>query len=103
MAGKEAAFTPSYGRGVVVITSITTSNIEIDPNGKRQSVAIVNTGTEMVFVRTGDSSVVATATDFPVVGGRQLTISKDARDTHIAMISASGTPLVAAISGSGFL
>ena len=102
MAGKEATFTPSYGSGVVVITSITTSNIKIDSNGNRQSVVVTNTGTDLVFVRTGDSSVVATASDYPVLGGSQISISKDARDTHIAMIAAAGTPLVGAIAGSGF-
>ena len=103
MAGKEAAFTPSYGRGIANTTSTSTSRNEVDSNANRQSVTVTNTGTVVVFVKTGDSSVVATAADFPVLGGTQVAISKDARDTHIAMIATSGTPLVYAIAGSGFL
>ena len=102
MAGKEATFTPSYGRGIANTTSTTTSNSEIDSNGNRQSVVITNTGTDLVFAHTGDSSVVATAADYPVLGGSQVSISKDARDTHIAIIASAGNPLVYAIAGSGF-
>ena len=102
MAGKDATFTPSYGRGIANTTSTTTSRNEIDSNANRQSVVITNTGTDLVFVKTGGSTVVATAADYPVLGGAQVSVSKDARDTHIAMISSAGTPLVYAISGSGF-
>jgi len=101
MAGSQQTFTPSYGRGIANTTSTTTSRDEIDPSGYRQSVTVTNSGTELVFVRAGLSNVVATAADYPILGGTQVSISKDGRYTHIAMISASGTPVVYAIAGSG--
>ena len=102
MAGSEQTFTPSYGYGINITGAATTANAVVDLNGKRHTVCITNTGTDPVFIRTGDSTVVATAADYPVLGGSQITVSKDAIHTHIAVIAPAGAPVVYAIPGSGF-
>lgn len=101
MAGSLQTFTPAYGNGDSLTAGATSASLEIDSSANRPSVVITNDGDDIVYVRTGDSSVVATTADYPILGKNQVSISKDHRHTHIAIIAPVGTPIVHAIAGNG--
>ena len=97
-------FAPAYGKGKVLVTSVTTSRTEIDAkNGNSNAVAVSNLHlTDDMYVRAGDSSVVATADDYLVLARTTQTITKATFHTHIAAIAISNTPSLHAIPGNGF-
>jgi len=98
-------FAPAYGQGVTA--SVTSSNIsgEIDRNKNRSAIVVTNLGATTIYVRTGDSSVAASAStsssDYPVLAGAQVSLTKDIQHTHVAVITASGTSTVNVIAGTG--
>lgn len=104
MAEKIQIFAPKYGSGVVV-ASVTTSSassaIRTSDMGNGQ-IVVTNTGSVAVYVRTGDSSVVATSADYlipPTFG--QIVLTLKSSDTHIAYLSASSTSSLHVIIGDG--
>ena len=101
MASKIQTFAPSYGNGISITGAATTANAEIDSNRTRSALTVTNTGSDLVYVRTGDSTVVATSADYPVLGGTQVSLSKFEDHSHIAVIAPSGSPVVKAMSGLG--
>jgi hypothetical protein len=67
------------------------------------NIGITNTGTDVVFVRLGDSSVtVTTANGQPVAAGQKMTIAVGTA-TYLAGISGSGTQVLTIQIGTGYL
>ena len=97
----ENTFQVAWGQGISVAPTNTSARSEI---GSGNSVlCITNTGTETLYVRCGDSGVVATAADYILLVGAQVTISKFKNMTHLAYLSATATDgALHAIPGEGF-
>ena len=92
-------FNPSYGTGVTVAPTASTANSAI--RSGTQSLCFTNLGTVTVYVRTGNSSEVATAADYPILAGQQVTVTRRQDDTHVAYITASGTGSLHIMGGEG--
>ncbi len=67
------------------------------------SVRVYNSGTDTLFINFGTSSAVvaALATSMPIPGSTVETFTLDNNITHVAGISAAGTPTVYFTSGGG--
>jgi hypothetical protein len=87
----KTVFNPAWGSGITV--SPTSSSASAEIGGGNKTVVFTNTGTNVCYVRCGDSSVTATTADYPVVVGQQVAIGKFQDYTHVAYISAGGTDL----------
>jgi len=96
---KESTFYPAYKSGKSISATATSANVALGT--ETGSLAVTNTGTEIIYVCCGDSTVEATATDYPVKGGDQVSIGRDPRATHVAAICPTGTATVLVISGEG--
>lgn len=103
MVEKVQIFAPKYGSGITgsVTTTSANSAIRTVDNGNNQ-IVVTNAGSVPVYVRTGDSSVVATTADYlvpPTYG--QLVLTLKTTDTHIAYITGSSTSSLHFIIGDG--
>lgn len=78
------------------IAATTTSGRAAYPadQGNKNGVSVVNSGTTVAFVQSGNSAVVATTAGQPVPGGASFTFERNQTDTHLAVIMASGTATV---------
>lgn len=94
-------FNPAWGKGVTVTPGVASARTSIDPLGRSDSVCLTNLSSVTCYIRTGNSSAVATAADYPVPANSQVTIRKDQYDTHIAYITAAGTSSLHVIIGDG--
>ncbi len=92
-------FQPAFGYGQTISATSTASNIQIG-NWSNQLV-LSNLGTIVAYVRSGGSDVVASATDYPILPGQQVSISKIQGATHISAVTASGSTSIHAIPGEG--
>ena len=93
------SFTPVYGSGVTVAPNGTSARSSISDSG---AIALItNTGSSICYVRTGDSTVVATAADYPVYPSNQVTVSKQPGDDYIAYITGGDTGSIHVMSGDG--
>lgn len=95
-----ATFNPSFKAGVAI--SATTSTAATAVGEGRKSLTLTNLGSATVYVCVGTSSVTATAADYPVLAGTQVSIGKPQDATHVATLSASGTVSIHVIPGEGF-
>ncbi len=94
------SFSPGYGSGVSVTAgaaSVTAALL----GATSTSLCLTNSGTDIAYVRTGDSTAVATAADYPVLGGQQVSITINANHTHFAYIAPSGAPVLHVMRGEG--
>lgn len=98
MAAKQT-FNPSYGKGQVLTPAVASAAVAIGAGEK--TLCLTNSGANICYVRTGVAGVVASAADYLVPPGSQVTITKDQDHTHLATISAAGTTLHV-IPGEGF-
>lgn len=94
------SFAPGYGSGVIV-TAGATSAAAAMLGASSTAVCLTNSGTDAVYVRTGDNTVAATTADYPVLGGQQVTITINADHTHFAYIAPSGAPVLHVMRGEG--
>lgn len=94
----DRTFQPSYGSGAVVTPAAGSANVTI-PAGK--SLCLTNLGTNVCYIRVGQTSQTATTADYPVPPGMQVIVTKDDRDVNMAHISAAGTTLHYMV-GEGF-
>lgn len=67
------------------------------------TVRICNTTNAVAYVRSGDSTVSATANDTPILAGTVEVFAINPGDTHVAAILASGTGTVNFLFGAGAL
>lgn len=90
----------------VTVTAATPAAVSPLPGGNAvnggEQVLLVNLGTDLVYVRSGDSSVDATATEgVPVPPGAYGVFTIGKNDTHIAVFAASGSPDIVVTQGAG--
>ncbi len=90
---------PAYGKGITGSVTGTSAASEIGFGHK--TLCLTNLGAETVYVRVGLSGVVATTSDYPVLSGTQVTITKDQDHTHIAYKTGTASSLHI-IPGEGF-
>lgn len=91
-------FNPKWGTNEPVVTGASAS---IEKGKGSKSILATNTGTVTVYFRCGDSAVTASAADYPVLAGSQITITKFQDDTHLATYSALAGA-VEVMAGEGF-
>lgn len=94
-------FNPAYGNGITVAPGVVSAASVIDTKTSK-SLCLSNLGTEVCYIKVGDSDVVATVADYPVLVGAQVTITKDQDHTHIAYLTAAGVGSLHVIKGEGF-
>jgi len=94
------SFSPGYGTGVTVTAGATSANTALR-GATSTALCLTNTGTVIAYIRTGDSTAVATAADYPVFGGQQVSITINANHTHFAYIAPSGSPVLHVMRGEG--
>lgn len=92
-------FAPWYGSGIVVSPGVASASSTIGRGSK--SLTLTNLGANLCYVRVGTGSITASAADYPLLSGAQVSISKAQDDTTVAYISASGTTLHI-LPGEGF-
>ena len=93
-------FNPSWGYGQSLTPSAASASVSF--GGGRKSFVVTNTGSVTCYIRTGNSGVTASAADYPVLAGSQVSLTKDQDHTHLAHIAASGTGALHIIPGEGF-
>lgn len=94
------SFAPGYGSGITV-TAGAASAVSALLGATSTALCITNTGTVIAYVRTDGPTAVATAADYPVLGGQQVTITINADHTHVAYIAPSGAPALHVMRGEG--
>lgn len=94
----DTTFAPKQGSNEAIVTGATASVVK---GGGSKSILLTNTGTVTVHVRTGDSTVVATAADYPVLAQSQVSISKPQDHDYVATFSAA-VGAIMVMSGEGF-
>ena len=94
-------FAPGFGTGITVATTTTSSNTALRAGS--QQVVVSNTdSTNIIYFRTTpDNAAVATAADYLVFPGQQVSITRAQDHAFIAIIAAAGTPSVHVITGDG--
>ena len=100
MSNRQNTFGPSWGRGVIRTTTTSSSRIAVGL-GARVICVTNQDSTDAVYIRSGDSTVVATSADYPLPKDGQSTLTKNPGDTHVAVIAVAGTPSVHIIPGQG--
>lgn len=96
-------FCPHYGTGQTVSPGAASAAINLTANDP--CVRIINTGTNIAYIRTYsslDNAInVATTADLPIPAGMSTTITKGIQHDRLAHISAAGTTL-SIITGDGW-
>lgn len=95
-------FAPSYSKGISVSPTTTTAASALDSSSRSALVVSNKHASIDCYIRTGDSTVVATAADYIVLFGQQVSLTKDPDHTHVAYLSVSGTGSLHIIPGDGF-
>jgi hypothetical protein len=84
-------FAPNFGTNLVATPSASSATVSIAPNDN--CIRLVNTGTNVCYVRVGTGTIAATTADLAVRGGSEVIIRKALGYNKLAHISASGTTL----------
>jgi hypothetical protein len=85
------AFCPSRGSNQVVSPAAASASASI--NAVDKNVRLVNSGSNICYVRIGTGTQAATTADTPVRSAESLILRKGDGENTIAYISASGTTL----------
>lgn len=93
-------FNPSYGSGVTVSPTGTSASTTM--RGGRKSLCLTNLGSTVVYVRVGNGTQTATAADYPIPVGGQVTITKEQDHQTIAYIAPAGSGSLHIMAGEGF-
>lgn len=96
------AFSP-IAPTVSVACSASPNSVRFLTTGTSCVLRLVNLGTETVFVKFGDGSVLASATDMPVLPGAMTGISVGDMVTWVGVITAQGTSTLYVTPGHGLL
>ena len=100
-------FAPFAGSTVNLTASTTSSRVAKASLPSSSSPAphemrVVNTGTVVVYIEFGDSTVAASsATSMPILPNTVESFMVNASQTHIAAVSSSGTPTLFFTTGLG--
>jgi len=90
-----------YGNTATLSGTTTSSSASIPKD--TNSLLVVNSGSVVVFVKTGVGSATAAATSTPVGSGATAYISKDPTHDTVAVITASATATVYVAAGNARL
>lgn len=93
-------FNPAYKQGVTISATTTSAATAVGFGSK--SLVLTNLGSAVVYISCGLSTVTATAADYPLLPGAQVSITKFQDHTHVGTLAASGTVSVHVIPGEGF-
>lgn len=93
-------FNPAYAQGQTL--SVTSTSAPITIGRGSMSLCLTNLTTTACYVRVSTGTVAATTADYPVLGGAQVTITKDQDMNTVSAITASGTTSLHVIPGEGF-
>lgn len=97
---RNLAFNPAWGKGVILATSVASGRTEVGKDNF--NLVITNQdGTDGMYVRTGDDTVVATTADYYLPPNGQVAINKFRDHTHVAAIAVANTPSLHIIPGTG--
>ncbi len=80
-------------RGQNQVVSPNSSSASVSINNINKSVRLVNSGSNICYVRIGEGSQTANTSDTPVRAGESLVVQRQENETTVAYISASGTTL----------
>ena len=94
-------FAPGYGTGITISATTTSSNTALRP-GSQQVVVTNRDASNAIYCRVAPSGTdVATAADYIVLPGQQVSLTRAQDYGFIAVIAASGTASVHVITGDG--
>lgn len=93
-------FNPVYTQGQTLSVTTTSGALTIGKGAK--TLCLTNLGTTACYVRVSTGTVAATTADYPVLGGSQVTITKDGDMDTVSAITSSGTTSLHVIPGEGF-
>lgn len=95
-------FAPGYGTGIT-ITASTTSSTTALRGGSQQVVVTNRDATNAIYFRTTPdiSGDAATAADYIVLPGQQVSVTRAQDHAFISVVSVAGTPAVHVIIGDG--
>ncbi len=94
------SFAPGFGSGLAVASTATSAVSEMR-GATSTALCLTNLGSHTVYVRTGYDGEVATAADYPVLAGQQVSITINASHTHVAYLSATGNTDLHVMRGEG--
>ncbi len=84
-------FTPKYGSNIVASAGVASATVSIA--GDDNCVRLVNTGTNVCYVRVGTGTIAATTADLAVRGGSEVIIRKALGYDKLGHIAALTTTL----------
>ena len=87
----KAAFEPRNGVNLTATSAASSASVSLDAQAK--SVRLVNSGSNICFVRIGIGAQTATTADMPVRANSEIVVSKGDGEDTLAHISATGTTL----------
>jgi hypothetical protein len=93
-------FNPAYTQGITISVSTTSAPGTVGRGSK--SLCLTNLGSETVYVRVSTGTVAATAADYPVLPGAQVSITKDQDMDTVSAITGASTSSLHVIPGEGF-
>lgn len=93
-------FAPSYTKGITVAPGTVSASSTIGAGSK--SLCLTNLSTTVCYVRVSSVAATATAADYPVPAGAQVSISKPQDDGIVSYVTAAGTASLHIIPGEGF-
>ena len=95
-----ATFNPSYGSGQTVALGAASARVSVGPGQK--TLCITSLNAVQCYVRVGDSTVVASAADYPIPANGQVTITKFQDHDYVAFIAPDGGGSLHIMTGEGF-
>lgn len=95
-----ATFNPRYGSGQTVSPGAASASVSVGSGQK--TLCITSLNAVQCYVRVGDSSAVATAADYPIPPGGQVTITKNQDSDYVAYIAPAGGGSLHIMTGEGF-
>lgn len=75
------------------LTLVADTSNRVDLGSRATYISVYNPAAEIAYVRTGNSTVVATTSHAWVPPGQAITFRKEAADTYLAAICAEGVTL----------
>lgn len=94
-------FIPKGAGGTWVNATTSATRIASGAGSESMCFTAPVTNTDTVYVRCGDSAVVATSADYPMLPGAQVSIGKFVDWAYVSLVSASGTQPVQVLPGIG--
>lgn len=95
-----ATFAPSYTKGITVAPGVASASSAIGAGSK--TLCLTNLSTTLCYVRVSSVAASASAADYPVPAGAQVSISKPQDDGIVSYITTAGTASLHIMPGEGF-